>query len=324
MASKSAIRPIIYRLNVSDFRLDLRGKKFSPLLAVVSGGKKTLQFSSRAAADRKADEIESMLQEHGAQRLATVARMLDEDLNALHSKLAPYNRTLTDAVNFYVQHLADQGEREASETLSVLVDRWLADKQARFEKGTLRQRTLQTLRSYGGKFKKKWGERRIGTIMHHEIKEWLDSLTVRVGDIAVSPISSTYERHHLSYLSQFFIWCRKTTQTPRDNPCENIEVKSDTADPEFLSVAECQNLLKLCLSDKFVELLPFHAICLFAGVRPKECERLAWKDIDFEDSSLVVLKGHAKTRNARRISVLMKFAVSGQTTIPILKIDSIY
>jgi len=130
------------------------------------------------------------------------------------------------------------------------------------------------------------GERRVGTLTRHEIKAWLDSLTVRLGDNVVSPVSSTYEQHHLSYLSQFFIWCRKMYQTPRDNPCESIEVKSVTGDPEFFTVAECGNLLKLCLTDDFVELLPFHAICLFAGVRPMECERLTWQDIDFDDAVL--------------------------------------
>ena len=147
MASKRTLRPRVYRITPFDHRLDLRGKRFAGLLGIVSGGKKSLEFSSRAEADRKADEIQSMLQQHGAQRLATVARMLDEDLNALHSKLAPYNRTLTDAVNFYVEHLATRKEREASETLGVLVDLWLADKKAKLDKGTLRLRTLQTLRS---------------------------------------------------------------------------------------------------------------------------------------------------------------------------------
>ena len=123
MASKSNLRPRIYRLNASEHRLDLRGKNFEALLGVVSGGKASLQFSSRAEAERKADEIQTMLQKHGAQRLESVARMLDkEDLNALHAKLAPFNRTITDAVDFYVAHLAGQKERESSEKLGVLVD----------------------------------------------------------------------------------------------------------------------------------------------------------------------------------------------------------
>lgn len=54
MASKRTLRPRVYRLNKIDYRLDLRGKKFSGLLALVSGGKRSLQFSSRAEADRKA------------------------------------------------------------------------------------------------------------------------------------------------------------------------------------------------------------------------------------------------------------------------------
>jgi integrase len=304
MAKRSHLRPHVYRINALVHRLDLRGKKYAEVLAVVSGGKESIQFTSRAEADRKADEIQSLLEKHGKQRLSSVGKMLNEDFDALARKLAPFNRTLTDAVDFYVAHLVEQKEREASETLGALVDLWLADKKARFEKGTLRPRTLQTLKFFGDKFKRQWGGRRVGTITRHEIKEWLGSLNVRIGESAVSAISSTYEQHHLSYLSQFFIWCRKNYQYPRDNPCESIEVKHVTEEPQLFTVKECEKLLRLCLTDEFVELLPFHAICLFAGVRPKECERLKWKDIDFDDSSLVVLKGQAKTRNARRIEML--------------------
>ena len=32
--------------------------------------------------------------------------------------------------------------------------------------------------------------------------------------------------------------------------------------------------MKLSMSERFLALLPFHAICLFAGVRPTECKRL--------------------------------------------------
>jgi len=77
-------------------------------------------------------------------------------LSALHNKLAPFNSTLTDAVDFYVSHLATQREQEASEKLGVLVDQWLAEKKGKLEKGTLRKRTLQTLRFYGDRFKKQW------------------------------------------------------------------------------------------------------------------------------------------------------------------------
>lgn len=304
MASKRPFRPRIYRLNRTDYRLDLRGKKFSSVLAVVSGGKKSLQFDNGAEAGRKADEIEKMLEQHGTQRLLSVSRFLNEDLDALHRKLAPFNRTLTDAVDHYVSFLIKQREQEASEMVGILVDRWLAEKKSEYDKGTLRQRTLQTLRFFGNKFKTQWSDRRIGTITHHDIRVWLDSLRMPLGDSAVSRVSSTYEHHHLAHLSQFMRWCHRKYQVPKENPCERITVKTDTTDPEYFSVPECKHLLNLCLNKKFIELLPFHTICLFAGVRPKECERLSWKHVDFEDSSLVVLKGQAKTRNARRIEIL--------------------
>jgi integrase len=116
-------------------------------------------------------------------------------------------------------------------------------------------------------------------------------------------ISSTYEKHHLSHLSQFFIWC-KNNYKPMLNPCEGISVKYETEVPTFFSVEQTNEFLKLTLDNEHIELLPFHVVCLFAGVRPKECERLAWGDIDFDDNCIVMQKGNAKTKTGRRPEIL--------------------
>ncbi len=304
MSRSGNLRPTVHRISSFEYRVDLRCRKFAGVLPVVSGGKKSLQFETRAAADRKADEIQAMLEKHGAQRMATVARMLDEDLNVLYAKLAPFNQTLTDAVDHYVAHLAAQKEREASETVGVLVDRWLAEKKAERKRGTLRQRTFETLRFFGNRFKQQWGARRVATITKGEIEAWLKSLRVSVTENTYRPASSVYEQHHLSHLSQFFIWSKGKHGIPRDNPCEGIGSKAVTADPEFFGLGACEEILKLSLSPEFIDLLPFHAIGLFAGVRTMECERLTWDSVDFDDRSIVLKKDQAKGNAGRRPEIL--------------------
>jgi hypothetical protein len=56
-------RPNVFRIGASVYRLDLRGKRFERILQTVSDGKKSLEFPSRAAADRKANEIEKLLED---------------------------------------------------------------------------------------------------------------------------------------------------------------------------------------------------------------------------------------------------------------------
>jgi integrase len=56
-------------------------------------------------------------------------------------------------------------------------------------------------------------------------------------------------------------------------------------------------------SKRFLSLLPFTAVCLFAGVRTAECERLDWSNIDFEDKAIVINKADAKTRKHRRVEM---------------------
>lgn len=294
-------KPSVIKIDTSEYRLDLRGKAFANVLAVVSNGKKSLQFSTAAAADRKADEIATMLETHGKSRLESVSRILRDDINTLYAKLAPFNRTLEEAVDFYVGHLVRTKANESTETVTLLVDKWIDAKQTEFDKGTLRERTLQTIKFFGKKFKAQWSNRRIGTITKKEVKDWLASLNITEVDgkhTGKRAISTTYEKHHLSHLSQFFIWCNHN-YLAMVNPCEGIDVKSETAEPTYFSVERATEFLKLT-QDKHIELLPFHVIGLFAGVRPKECERLTWAEIDFDDNCIVMFKGNAKTRTGRR------------------------
>lgn len=158
------IKPTIHKLGVCMYRLDLRGKSFANLLAVVSNGKKSLQFSSYAEAERKANEIAEMIERYGKSKIENLNHVLKDDIGALYTRLAPFNRTITNAVDFYVEHLLQTKKNESTETVGVLVDRWIAAKQIEKDKGTLRPRTLQTLKFFGNKFKAQWSNRRVGTI----------------------------------------------------------------------------------------------------------------------------------------------------------------
>lgn len=50
-------------------------------------------------------------------------------------------------------------------------------------------------------------------------------------------------------------------------------------------------------------LQPYIALCAFAGIRPTECTRLRWQDIDWEDSIISIRARNSKTGGTRHIEL---------------------
>ena len=202
--------------------------------------------------------------------------------------------------------MIDQAEKESSQILGILVDEWLAEKDRRVKQNTMRPSTYETLHyKVHGKngYKAQWGSRPISRITAQEIENWIESRTVRVGENGYSEASQTSKIHQLSYLSQFFIWCKKRHGVPKENPCASITFDRDELEPDFFSPEQTREIMSLSMSQRFLSLLPFHTVCLFAGVRTNECERLDWSNVDFEDSAIVINKADAKTKKHRRVEM---------------------
>ena len=67
-----------------------------------------------------------------------------------------------------------------------------------------------------------------------------------------------------------------------ENPMKHIEMHSLKMRKEILTNAQVTSLLKaVCEND--CELLPYQLLCIFAGIRPKEVERLAWSNINMKE-----------------------------------------
>jgi integrase len=87
-------------------------------------------------------------------------------------------------------------------------------------------------------------------------------------------------------------WCS-------DNPVRRIEMKRLTMRREILTNPQVFALLKATIKTDF-ELLPYHLFCIFAGIRPKEVERLDWSNINIEEKFIEVPDEKSKT-DVRRI-----------------------
>jgi integrase len=67
-----------------------------------------------------------------------------------------------------------------------------------------------------------------------------------------------------------------------ENPVKRIEMHSLKMRKEILTNAQVADLLK-AVCDTDLELLPYHVLCIFAGVRPKEAERLSWNNLNMTE-----------------------------------------
>jgi integrase len=83
------------------------------------------------------------------------------------------------------------------------------------------------------------------------------------------------------------------------NPVQRVEMHSLKMRKEILTNAQITALLKAVCETDF-ELLPYHVLCIFAGIRPKEVERLAWSNINMDEHFIEVPDEKSKTA-VRRI-----------------------
>jgi integrase len=87
-----------------------------------------------------------------------------------------------------------------------------------------------------------------------------------------------------------------------ENPVKRIEMHSLKMRKEILTNSEITALLKAVCDNNF-ELLPYHVLCIFAGIRPKEVERLAWSNINMEEGFIEVPDEKSKTAIRRIVEM---------------------
>lgn len=91
-----------------------------------------------------------------------------------------------------------------------------------------------------------------------------------------------------------------------DDPTGGVpRFADDRGEIEFLSTKQVGAIFETCPPD----LLAFHALGIFAGIRPEEIRRMTWADVRIEESTATVRATSSKTRQ-RRVVELEPAAVS--------------
>jgi integrase len=243
--------------------------------------RKRLFFVTKTAADQELARIKIKLNKEGsaALNLSDATRFA-----ALHGEkaLAGYGKSIGDAIDFYLKHLADSLR---SIPISQLAAEYLAHK-AQLGLSEVHQTDL---RNRFEQFCAVFGDTGTRTLTSQQVQEWLYSLKL-------SHQSVNNYRSRLGALLGFGV---KKGYLDR-NPIDNIDKKKVVDHPpEIYSVDDLARLLDAAPP----ALVPLVALGAFAGIRTAELLKLEWQDIDLARGKINISTAKSKTAARRNITM---------------------
>lgn len=250
-------------------------------------------FSDKKEAEKRAAEIELDFKTEGAAGLS-----LDAELRvmALRGKsiLEPFGKTVADAVYFYANFLEQEKAKHNGAITGILADEWREFKfNGNKNAEPLRQDTKDDIIETVKRLKAVFGEFPVTAITTQLFQDYLDSLEVG--------LQTKFNIH--SRCSQFFNYCSERAYISK-NPLSTIEITVPKKDEvKILSVDEAEKLMRKCEEEEFYSLLPYHAICLFGGLRPAECKLLNWEQIHLDEKQITVFGSTSKTKHTRNVRI---------------------
>ena len=260
-----------------------RAGNYVARVVIHSGGtRSTRSFATMEEAKAYAQRQEIEAGNAGARAASGIG---DNERRALlHAKeaLAPYGKTLTDAVAHYLAHLK-MSARSApvSELAAALMEHKRTEGKSR--------RYLLDLTSRLGRFSRDFGTRPISSLTADEINQWLTGLNL-------APVGSNNFRRVIAVLFNDAAargYCAEGIMK------RTLRMKAVEKEPGILTPAECAALLRSAAPQVRAAV----AIGLFCGVRTEEIERLDWRAVDLAAGILVVGSGVSKVSQRRTIPI---------------------
>ena len=213
--------------------------------------------------------------------------------------------SLTEAVKYFlVNHRAP----DYTIALNNAISRYIEDKES-----LLRDRTINALKRSLKRFADATNNADVHTITSEQITLFLKS--IRVGDS--EKISRKTWNNYRDELHAFFKWCmEKDLATKRPycfiNPVESVIrhknkiVREEQAlHPTTSSPEKVLTLFTSLMADGG-ELIPYFALCYFAGIRPEEVQRMNGREkelINLDTNVITIPAGISKTRQQRQVEI---------------------
>src|SRR5262245_24332180 len=152
-------------------------------------GKARMFFKTRSEADAECLRQRTLLERHSREAIGLSQRELSDFITA-KNKLGEYDKTISDSVEFYVDHL--ERIRRCNTTISELADEVLKAKQ----RDGRAPMYLADLRKRLARFCQDFGKRPIASITVEEVDNWLR-------DLPLSPKSRANFRANIGVLFSY-------------------------------------------------------------------------------------------------------------------------
>ena len=200
-----------------------------------------------------------------------------------HQALATYDKTIEDAVSFYISHL-EQTRRAAP--LTAAIEELIANRR----KSGASRVYCYDLNLRLGRFAAAFNGHSTAQITTEDIDCWLEGLSVG------SVTRNTYRRD----LITLFSFCVTRGYTVINPAARSQRAKEVSAPVGILTPEQLARLLETSVPS----VVPYIAIGAFAGLRAAELERLDWSEIDFDADLIEVTAKNSKTARRRLVKML--------------------
>lgn len=230
-----------------------------------------------------------MVQREGASGFALAADARVEAAKCIE-KLSPFNATISEAADYYVEHVL---KYRTAPTVNTVITEIVKVKQMNGR----RQHTIENFRLRAERFAETFGERKLSEITPEEICAWLNDKLVHRGR-ELGPVSRI---NYLVAIGNLFTFGVKRGYCDR-NPVKLVDRPSrENGEVNFLTV---EQVVALLLHAEKYDLVPYVALGVFAGLRPeKELRALDWSKINLAERTIRIDASLAKTRQRRVIEI---------------------
>ena len=253
-------------------------------------------FNFKEDALKYAQEIEDQILKNG-KTVSDNQVYQDKDIERLDAKLKPFGKSLSQAVDFYIQHLEQEIKNSAIPSIEKLCLKWYEEK-TESKTYPISDKTKSEVKMYWKFITNRLGEYKPNKVTSEMVKKLIEG----VGGSE----SNTTRRQYFRYIRMFFRWCvlEKYIQT---DPTDGIRtIRIQPKEIQIYSPDDIERLLRLC-ETKYPALLGFFCLNVFAGLRPTEAQRVEWADLNFETKEIYV-KPAGKTGSRR-------FVLKGADTV---------
>jgi integrase len=253
-------RPSLFEIRYSE--IPNRNKHWR-IFGFINGVRHQYWFSSEKEAKTAADDRNAETIAHGTQITLSASDRV-RAANAAE-RLAPYNKNIDDAVNFYIEHLQAQ---ETSISVSELCRVIREEFDDRLSKGQSSLRHRNTMYEALKKLEARFGTEQVNVLSGADIKKWL----------AKETWSTKTQNKLLGYIRNAWNIAVEKEIISTPLTVKNFPKGKSEAPPFPLSVEEAKRLLQ----NAELSVLPFIAIGMFAGLRTAERNNLDWRDVHLE------------------------------------------